>query len=387
VTNRDGIVDILEGLASIDERYENLQCVNYQRGVPAARRGAFSLVFQARDKVTGETVVIKTMDPDYLGDAYRLKCFDREPEIISRLEPHPKCLRLIQGKKEFQIALQVNGMNFNFPIGFFVTEWLAEDIEDYFVNQKNHECVQKLLLFRQLVLAVSSIHSQSVHHRDLKRDNLRVRVEEGARTVVAIDFGTAARIDSQAVQSRYDAPVGHYGYSPPEAFAGFAGERELGHLSDVYALGGMLYELFMPGHFFADTIQNPVFQSVLYASVHKVIQEQDLGRRLVLWRRAMTDFSRAVQPPTIMGFGSSLHDCVKPVIALLYSELAAFDLTKRIVNLDRILRRLDGAILAIQNERFYHANLAKRRNERDRKRKDAEAKEIRLMKKFSLANK
>lgn len=103
--NKSALISAFEKTATIGGRYTNLYCVNFRPGDIRQERGGYSLVFRADDFVSGRRVAIKTMDPDHISDLYRMDCFAREPEIISGLGNHHRCLRLIEGRKIFDIDL------------------------------------------------------------------------------------------------------------------------------------------------------------------------------------------------------------------------------------------------------------------------------------------
>jgi serine/threonine protein kinase len=347
-TSKSALIQAFESTPTIDGKYSNLFCVNFRPGDTQKLRGGYSLVFRAEDLKSGNRVAIKIMDPDYLSDLYRMDCFTREAKIIEGIQSHSRCLRLVDGHKVFDIDVSLStGHKLKYPVGFFVTEWLDEHIEDYFFKQSSFKAAIKLEVFRQMVLAVKALHDQGVHHRDLKRDNLRARSSEPGKPIVAIDLGTAAKLGSAHLATSYGAPVGHTGYAPPEAFCGFAGVRELGPAADAYALGALLYELFMPDFFFVETTRNPVFMGTLHALIHKAVKQRDLKKRLDLWRVLVRDFARAVQPPAIGGAGSTLPDAAKAIVVGLYTQLAAFDLAKRLTRLDIAIRRIDAALRSV----------------------------------------
>lgn len=96
-TNKDVLVQAFESAPDIAGRYKNLYCVNFRPGMIRKARGGISLVFRAIDTLTGDTVAIKIMDPDFLADLYRMDCFEREPKILQAAQGIQRCLRLVDG--------------------------------------------------------------------------------------------------------------------------------------------------------------------------------------------------------------------------------------------------------------------------------------------------
>ena len=74
--NSKRLVQELEALPELDGRFTDLKLVNCQGAV---KRGNFSLVFRAKDKVAGDDVAIKFFDLDPAkNDPFNLSCFDSE---------------------------------------------------------------------------------------------------------------------------------------------------------------------------------------------------------------------------------------------------------------------------------------------------------------------
>ena len=143
---RDLLVGYLESLAELDGRYTQIKCVNYQAGV--GKIGAFSLVFRAHDTIEDSDVALKFHDPDIAYDQYRLRAFDREPEILQKLLGQKRCLQLIEPMKthlwQYDPILQI-------PVKYFVVEWLDGEVDDVFQNQHLYDSAEKLRLFVDIV--------------------------------------------------------------------------------------------------------------------------------------------------------------------------------------------------------------------------------------------
>ncbi|HKB34989.1 MAG TPA: serine/threonine-protein kinase, partial [Gemmataceae bacterium] len=93
-------------------------------------------------------------------------------------------------------------------------------------------------LVRTLARAMSYAHGASVVHRDLKPANV-VLTADGVPMIT--DFGLARRVDATNGQDKTGDILGTVPYMAPEQAAGRT--REANELCDVYALGGILYEL------------------------------------------------------------------------------------------------------------------------------------------------
>ena len=378
------LIDTLEGLDSLGGRYSGLECINFVSHED--RRGCLSLVFKAMDTLTGNYVAIKFMDPSWLGDKYRLAGFDREPEILATLEGK-RCLTLIEAKKEFQWQLLGTSprdeklASTAIPLGYFVTEWLSDDIDEYFFRHKNFDPTERLMIFKLIVLSVSSLHRKNVFHRDLKRDNLRsYTTDQGEKTVVAIDFGTAAREDSDLYMNVYDGQVGARGYAAPEAIhLGLAGCREIAHLNDIYALGCILFELFNEKQFFGHLLgYSSNYEKIAIILSHTVVGEPDLDKKLNILRLAIPQYKHALNTPSILSSGHSVPSAVSNIIEKLHADLCCFHFDERLSDFNKIIRSIDTALGVLTNEKAVQRALELKRSMRSRRLEKAKRREEKL---------
>src|SRR5262249_52469141 len=94
---------------------------------------------------------------------------------------------------------------------------------------------------------------QGVIHRDIKPANVLVT---GGTNIKLADFGAALL---KASEQPADRIVGTPGYMSPEQMAG----RPLTHLSDMYAMGVMLYELLTGRRPFVASTLEEVFRRIV----------------------------------------------------------------------------------------------------------------------------
>ncbi len=371
------LVNQLESIPVLNRRYEKLHCVSVQG---QKRRGVQSLVFQAYDRIANILVAIKVMDPDRLGDAYRIACFDREPQLLELVEGKHRCLQLVQSLVHYKWELTVPGAEepLQFRCGYFVTEWIEEDADDFFFKQDAINAETKLRLFRNLLLAIEAIHSTSIFHRDLKIDNIRLKTTEAGQIVVAIDYGTAAGIETPKLPSTYDGPVGAPAFAPPEAFTGFAGDRELGHLADSYALGSLLFDLFNSREFIYVRENETQFNLLICAVGSVLAGESSRAGKLRAWSEQVKQFRSILGPPEIEGPGHTIPASISSIIRDLYAKLANFDFRNRLGDLQYALRCVDSALRALTNGQKQTVELRRKRLLRQRRQEKARQKQERL---------
>jgi serine/threonine protein kinase len=367
------LVDTLTALPLLAGRFANMACVSYDA---AGRRGVCGLVFRAEDTVEGRPVALKFFDPALSMDRYRLDAFGRECDILQSLMNVDRCLQLEKALTPF--SLPVPGSGIEIPCQYFATQWLEDDIDRFFLGKSN-DAIDQLQLFNQMVLAVEALHRRRIFHRDLKVNNFRMtkHAAEGRR-VIAIDLGTAARIDSSYIQTAYGPPVGASGYASPEAIAGLTANRTLAPLTDVYALGCLLFEMFNRDYFFRGLYAaNPHLDARLTAMAQLVPEKKSEARQVEQWRTALAQFGGGVISVTIDGPGSSVPPAVVALLNDLLSRLTHVNYLNR-PPLDWVRQRTWTAIRVLQNHKAAEARLKFAREFRRRRLEKVRARQARF---------
>ncbi len=166
-----------------------------------------------------------------------LRRFASEAELMGRLH-HPGIAQIFEaGQEEFQSP---EGAVYRLP--FLAMEYVRGERLDRWAAAGDRSLSDRLRLFAEVCDAVDHAHRQGVLHRDLKPAN--ILVDEAGHPKV-LDFGIA-----RAVGSASEAPtplttkgqiVGTLAYMSPEQLD--ADSARIDALSDVYALGVILYEM------------------------------------------------------------------------------------------------------------------------------------------------
>jgi len=348
-------------------------------------RGVLSLVFRAFDQAENRLVALKfyDIDPVKLANDYRRDAFRREHNILQSLIGSRRCLQV--GSKFSTYALQIpnaSGTPLELPCHYFAVEWLEEDIDQYFEQQDSYDPIEKLKLFNDIVLGVEALHRHDVYHRDLKKDNFRAHLDGSSRIVVAIDLGSAARWESVPLSGDYGNGVGAPAYSAPEAICGLAGIRQLGRYIDTYALGCMLFELFNRDLFFYELLaRNPNYFPILTAMGAPARSATTASDKLSRWKDALRRHSNGVTPVSILALGHSVPLGIAPLLDGLVQLLTRIDYSSRPHSLEFVRRRVQSAIMCLQNERLYQIKLA----EVKARRADRIARILRKQERLSLA--
>ena len=152
--------------------------------------------------------------------------FRAERQILASLD-HPNIARLLDGGSTEQ------------GVPFFAMEYIEGEPIDSYADQRSLDVAERLQLFLQVCGAVTYAHQHLVVHRDIKPLNILVTAEGVPKL---LDFGIAKvlhdspdDVTSTVTGMRLLTPE----YASPEQVEG----RHATTVSDVYALGVVLYEL------------------------------------------------------------------------------------------------------------------------------------------------
>ena len=171
-------------------------------------------------------VALKLLRPG-LGDVGLHARFTRERQILARLG-HAHIARLLDA------GISQDGQP------YLALDYVRGDpITDY-AQTRGLDLRTRLQLFAQVCAAVSHAHANLVVHRDLKPSNILVT---SAGEVCLLDFGIAKLLDQEQTPSADITRTGSrtftLHYAAPEQLRG----EVITTMTDVYALGVVLYEL------------------------------------------------------------------------------------------------------------------------------------------------
>jgi serine/threonine protein kinase len=186
-------------------------------------RGAFGVVYAARDQLLDRRVAIKL--PLIDDPHYRQQYIDEARKAV-KLD-HPAIVPI------YQVGMTAQQQP-------FVVQKLIEGStlrKMLLASGSRLPLGQTIALLRQVCHAVDAAHAAGVVHRDLKPENLLIDAD--GRVYVA-DFGLAI-VDDEEDRRKKKEVAGTPLYMSPEQFAGRT--EWLDGRTDIWAIGVMLYEL------------------------------------------------------------------------------------------------------------------------------------------------
>ncbi|HVR01081.1 MAG TPA: protein kinase [Polyangia bacterium] len=199
--------------------------------------GAMGRVYEARHVDIGRRLAVKILHSSFRHSSEVVERFRREARAASKIG-HPNIVDVTD-----------SGMA---PDGafFFVMEYLdGVDLEKLIEREGALPLGRALLITTQLCRALQAAHASEIIHRDLKPANVMlINRKDDDDFVKVLDFGISRNMDLEGSGddvpgrrglTRPDVAVGTPVYMSPEQAAGMRADA----LTDVYAVGGLLYEM------------------------------------------------------------------------------------------------------------------------------------------------
>jgi tetratricopeptide (TPR) repeat protein len=187
-------------------------------------RGAMGVVYKARQRGLKRLVALKMVLAGAHASEAQLARFHTEAEAVARLQ-HPNIVQIYDvGERD--------------GLPFFSLEYLDGGVLAQKLAGKPVPAREAARITQQLADAMALAHQQNIIHRDLKPANVLL-TRDGVPKIT--DFGLAKRLEDDSSHTKSGTLMGTPSYMAPEQARGDA--REIGPVSDQYALGAILYEL------------------------------------------------------------------------------------------------------------------------------------------------
>ena len=198
--------------------------------------GGMSKVFVADEHRLNRKVVVKVLSPE-LAQGISVERFEREIQTVAALQ-HANIVPVFT-------AGDTNGLP------FYIMPFVEGESLRARLGRGPMPLAEVISVLRDVSRALAYAHRQGVVHRDIKPDN--VLLSEGAAVVT--DFGIAKAISASrtgvpgGTLTQIGTSIGTPAYMAPEQAAG---DPNVDHRADLYALGAMAYEMLSGQQVFAD---------------------------------------------------------------------------------------------------------------------------------------
>lgn len=210
-------------------------------------RGSYGVVFKAEHLGDGRVVAVKTLLPQSVLDPEVITRFEREAQLVARLN-HEAIISLIDyGQKDGLFY-----MSMEYVEGRDLSELLKQD-----APVSPDEAFE---IVRQILSALDHAHQQGIVHRDLKPANILLRpgLPGQPEQIKVLDFGIAKMVHRDGEDYKTLTQAGHVlgtpHYMSPEQIAGDIVDAR----ADLYSVGIILYELLVGQHPFEGTSSTAV---------------------------------------------------------------------------------------------------------------------------------
>jgi serine/threonine protein kinase len=211
--------DMLAGI-TLDNKYKLERRVG---------RGGMGAVYIAHHTKFNKQVAVKVLSRDMTEDPSCFERFKREAEASARIK-HPNAVSVIDfGQTVEQIV-------------YLVMEYVDGLTLRKLIERESRLTPERTVnIARQICAGIGAAHRAGIVHRDLKPDNVMIEIIDGQEVAKVLDFGIAKLKDSQQLSqiTKTDSVLGTPNYMSPEQCSG----GTIDHLSDIYSLGVMLYEM------------------------------------------------------------------------------------------------------------------------------------------------
>lgn len=207
---------------------------------PSVQKAAFHV-----RNAEGVDLCLKIIAPDY--DIDRVS---REIHALQTIN-HPNVVSLV----EYTYSQKPERLRH-----YIVEEFIpGSDLADHLTG-KPWTSKQVLEFFTSLASGLDALRKANVVHRDLKPNNIRVKLDG---MPVIIDFGLARHLSLPDLTfTAHGAAIGTPLYFAPEQFVGT--KRDIDHRTDLFALGEILHETLTGIHpFYEEGMNNADLQAAV----------------------------------------------------------------------------------------------------------------------------
>jgi len=241
----------LVALKSKDEKNLSGQTIGFYRVREKLGGGGMGDVYLAEDTRLNRQVALKFLKDTLLNNQWAKRQFTREAQAVAILE-HPN-ICVVHSIEE------VDGHN------FIVMQYIEGQPLTEYIKDREIDDAEALKITLQIAKALSTAHSHSIIHRDIKPGNIII-TPDGKLKV--LDFGLAKIIQQKQKQHEDDNSshisnngliLGTVSYMSPEQLRG----EKLDFRSDIFSFGIIIYELLFKKNPFSRKSQAETIAAIL----------------------------------------------------------------------------------------------------------------------------
>ena len=194
-------------------------------------RGAHGVIYKANHLTLNRPLAVKLLSASLAEKPLAVKRLEREGQVIAKIG-HENIVGIVDFSSE-------PGLGYYFVMEFLEGETLQERL-----NRESPLPVDVLLpIAREVCEGLIAAHEAGVMHRDIKPENVFLaRSKKSTAQVKILDFGLAGMMEADEDEDRLTRTgvlLGTPAYMSPEQAMG----EHVDHLSDLYSLGVLLYEM------------------------------------------------------------------------------------------------------------------------------------------------
>ena len=205
---------------------------NKYRIVRKLGQGGMGIVYLAEHSLLGGQVALKFLAAELSRNPQFVKRFRNEARAAYQLR-HPNIVEVTDLDQDDDGTL------------FIALEYIAgPSLRTVLREAKGPLPVARALqITRDIAAGLAAAHARGAIHRDIKPENILLKVElDGRLQAKVLDFGISVMTDNITNLSRTHGLLLTPEYAAPEQWRGTPG-NELDGRTDLYALGGILYEM------------------------------------------------------------------------------------------------------------------------------------------------
>jgi eukaryotic-like serine/threonine-protein kinase len=213
-------------------------------------RGGFGVVYRSHHAGTGKGAAVKVLHPELSLSREAVLRFEREVQSIRRID-HPNVIQILdfgelRGRRPYFAMELLNGV----------------DLETYMRACGRLSPEEVLAILEPICSALTTVHNNSIVHRDFKASNVFLAEQNGKRRVVLLDFGVAKVLDDQGpgITTSHNILGTPACMAPEQITGGRMDER-----TDIYALGALVYYMLTGELPFLDASLTALLHMHLYA--------------------------------------------------------------------------------------------------------------------------